>query len=139
MNIGKKWEAWVARNGRENDKLLLFRFNDSHSFGGTHFRHPPPCDFIGIFNKHPIAIECKATRHKSFPISALKKHQLHSLRLFESHGGVALVVFLIDGHITMLKPSEIPVRGSIKKSNTKIIWKHNSLGGHLNEKMDQQF
>lgn len=138
MNIGKRFESWVAKCGRENERLLLYRLNDSHSFGSNLARHKPPCDFVGIYKNIPIAIECKATKHNTFSYSKFDLEQVKALRRFKSYGGIALFAFLINKTIVILDVDDLPSKGkSVRVGTRKLVWKHYNLEGIINEWMER--
>jgi Holliday junction resolvase len=138
MNIGKRLESWVAKNGRETEGLLLFRFNDSHSFGSNLARHRPPFDFIGIIDGQPIGIECKRTAKKTFPRSQFDEKQIDNLKTFESHGGIALLVVVVQKTIHILTPSQLPDKGdSLKLSPKKIVWNRLNLKELIDEQLEK--
>lgn len=138
MNIGKRFESWIAKNGRENERLLLYRLNDSHSFGSNLARHKPPCDFVGIFLGRPIAIECKATKHKTFSYSKFDQDQVAALRRFKQYGGLALFAFLINKTIVLVDVDDLPQKGdSVVMGTQKHIWKKLNLEELVHEWMER--
>lgn len=139
MNIGKKFESWVAKCGRESERLLLYRLNDSHSFGSNLARHKPPCDFVGILSRYPIAIECKATSKKTFSYSKFDLEQIKALKRFKEHGGLALFAFLINKTIVIVDVDDLPQKGSsVVMGTQKHIWNRLNLEGILDEWMERK-
>lgn len=122
---GKLLEKWVIKY--DNPNGFLYRMKDGSNFGGYR-RGTNPFDFGGHFYGIPAAIECKATKGKTMPVSKLFRkaslHQYEALKRFMccKHSFAGYVIYLgeID-RVLWMPVNKVPKKGSIGPDTPGVV------------------
>lgn len=106
--------------------LHLIRLNDATSF--RNYRGPDsPFDFVGSYNGHPLALECKETGEESIPVSQLKRkksiHQFEALTEFAKAHTHCIAGYLCQTSVAwfFVDVLMLPAQGSLSHDNNPCI------------------